>query len=56
VLTNLAILLLNALAPGTSPRVEIAVLIAVNALAAGARFLILRTLLFHLRRRPEPVS
>ena len=56
VLTNLAILLLNALAPGASPRVEIAVLIAVNALAAGARFLILRTLLFHLRRRPEPVS
>jgi glycosyltransferase involved in cell wall biosynthesis len=56
VLTNLAILLLNALAPGASPRVEIAVLIAVNAIATGARFLILRTLLFHLRRRPESVS
>jgi glycosyltransferase involved in cell wall biosynthesis len=56
VLTNVAILMLNALAPGASLRVEIAVLIAVNVIATGARFLILRTLLFHLRRRPEPVS
>jgi len=56
VLTNLAIVLLNAVAPGSPLRVEIAVLIAVNAIATGARFLILRTLLFHLRRRPAPVS
>jgi glycosyltransferase involved in cell wall biosynthesis len=56
VLTNVAILMLNALAPGASLRVEIAVLIAVNVIATGARFLILRTMLFHLRRRPEPVS
>jgi len=56
VLTNLAILLLNALAPGAPLRVEIAVLMAVNAIATTARFLILRTLLFHLRRRPESGS
>ena len=56
VLTNLAILLLSALAPGASLRVEITVLMAVNAIATTARFLILRSLLFHLRRRPESVS
>jgi putative flippase GtrA len=56
VLTNVAILLLNALAPGAPLRVEIAVLMAVNAIATTARFLILRTLLFHLRRRPESAS
>jgi putative flippase GtrA len=56
VLTNLAILLLGALAPGASPRVEIAVLMGVNAVATAARFLILRTLLFHLRQQPESVS
>ena len=56
VLTNLAILLLNALAPGAPLRVEIAVLLAVNAIATTARFLILRTLLFHLRRPPESAS
>jgi putative flippase GtrA len=56
VLTNLAILLLGALAPGASPRVEIAVLMGVNAVATAARFLILRTLLFHLRQQRESVS
>jgi glycosyltransferase involved in cell wall biosynthesis len=56
VLTNLAIVSLNALAPGAPLRVEIAVLMAVNAIATTARFLILRTLLFHLRRRPESMS
>lgn len=53
VLTNFAILLLGALAPGASPRAEIAVLMGVNAIATAARFLILRTLLFHLRRQTE---
>lgn len=54
VLTNLSILLLHALAPAASPAIEIIVLTAVNAITTAARFVILRTLLFHLRRRPEP--
>jgi hypothetical protein len=48
-LTNVAILLLASLSPHASQQIEIAVLTAVNAIATGARFLILRTLLFHLR-------
>jgi len=50
VLTNLAIVLLNAAAPAASPRTEIAVLTAVNAVATAARFAILRALLFHVRQ------
>ena len=49
VLTNAAILALAAVAPHASPAVEITVLTAVNALATIVRFLVLRTLLFHLR-------
>jgi putative flippase GtrA len=52
VLTNMAIMALSAVAP-TAPRsVEIVVLIAANAVATGVRFLVLRTLLFHLRNQP----
>ena len=52
-LTNAAIVLLSTFAPAASPRIEIGVLTAVNAIATGARFLILRALLFHSRRRAE---
>jgi putative flippase GtrA len=45
VLTNLSILLLNALAPSALPGVEIAVLTAVSTFATAARFLILRALM-----------
>jgi len=53
VLTNAAILLLSTFAPAVSSLTEIGVLTAVNAIATGARFLILRSLLFHSRPRPE---
>ncbi len=52
-LTNVAILALAALAPGAPPAVEIVVLTAVNAVATAARFLILRTLLVHMRYGDE---
>jgi len=48
-LTNVAILAMATFAPGASRGVEIAILTAVNAVATGARFIILRTLLFHMR-------
>ena len=48
-LTNVAILAMATFAPGASRGVEIAILTAVNAVATVARFIILRTLLFHMR-------
>jgi putative flippase GtrA len=52
-LTNASILLLSAAAPGASPIAEIALLTSVNATATLVRFLVLRGLLFHMRRRRD---
>ena len=49
VFTNGAILAMGLFAPGASRVAEIAVLTAANAIATGVRFLVLRTVLFHMR-------
>jgi glycosyltransferase involved in cell wall biosynthesis len=55
VLTNVAIVMLGTFAPAASPRIEIGVLTGVNAIATAARFLILRSLLFHSQPQRERV-
>jgi len=49
VFTNGAIVAMGLFAPGASRVAEIAVLTAANAIATGVRFLVLRTVLFHMR-------
>ena len=49
VFTNGAIVAIGLFAPGASRVAEIAVLTAANAIATGVRFLVLRTVLFHMR-------
>ena len=49
VYTNGAIVAMGLFAPGASRVAEIAVLTAANAIATGVRFLVLRTMLFHMR-------
>ena len=49
VFTNGAIVAMGLIAPGASRVAEIAVLTAANAIATGVRFLVLRTVLFHMR-------
>jgi len=49
VFTNGAIVAMGLFAPGASRVAEIAVLTGANAIATGVRFLVLRTVLFHMR-------
>ena len=49
VFTNGAIVAMSLFAPGASRVAEIAVLTGANAIATGVRFLVLRTVLFHMR-------
>jgi putative flippase GtrA len=55
VCTNLSITVLTAVRPDASPTLELAVLLAAGGVATGARFALLRALIFDRRRRLAPV-